>query len=350
MTGIIPYDFRPALPVLLSTLIAGCVFAQREPLRPNDDDVAANDDDVLTNDDDAGVDDDDTTGSLSGAFLSEVSAAVCNGLVDCCGSDALALYFGPMRDHALLAPLVGQMPPNAELTAETCPGLLASAWDITPFGDWLRAVDAGSVAFDEDLYGNCLADLHTASCGEQMRTALWDGSCFGFSAPFPPKQRSVFERSGSEGDACTPISDGIGAGFFGTCDPTRAFCCFDDDGSCGLPYDGEGNARSGTCAPVADAGEACSLFDPVSLCATGLECIEGGCVEPATTPLSVGDPCIDDLFTLLGDCVDSYCDMFETGTCQPLVGSGADCTAGWECESGVCESGQCVENTMCAGF
>ena len=354
MAGLALFDPRAVLPVLLSTLIAGCVIAQREPPVMDDDDVVANDDDAAGDDDDAAGDDDDAAGDDDDAsgvesFLGDVSDAVCDALLGCCSPEDQSVYFAPMSGHGLLAPFVGQMPPNAVLTEASCPDLLASSWDLTPFGDWLRAVDQGAVAFDADAYAECLQTLRAASCGEPVRDALRDSTCFGFNAPLAPDRRSSFVRLGVDGDGCTPISDGIGAGFYGTCDPTQAFCCYGDGEQCGLPYDDQG-AQSGTCRPVSGPGETCSSFGSLQLCATGLECVNGTCEEPNTSPLAEGDPCIDDAFVLLGECVDSYCDLFGSQVCEPLGALGEGCTSDSECESDSCDAGQCVENTLCSGL
>lgn len=338
--------------LLLALLLAGCPTSTPDPA--NDDDAVSDDDDATGADDDdatSGDDDDSTSGDDDDAtpdFLADVSGAVCDALLGCCGVDDHALYFAGPAANELLAGLVAQMPPNAALDAATCPALVADMFAITPFGDWLAAVETGAVLFDSAAYDACLADLQGASCGEELRTALFDPTCFGFGAPSGGEQRAVFDRWGTEGVSCTPLRDGIGAGFYGTCDPRETFCCYEDgSGTCGMPFD-EGSApRTGTCAPASAEGEPCGYLGGLQLCQSGLECIADVCEAPITAPLAQGEACIDSGFQLLGECVDGWCDLFGSRNCEPLRDDGASCLGAEECASGVCDAGACVPNTIC---
>ncbi len=329
--------------LFLLLLLAGCPVAGDRPIDADDDDAAGDDDDA---DDDDIADDDDATGA---DVLADVSGAICDGLLGCCSADDHDLYFAAPASNELLASFVDQVPPITPLDASSCPSLVADMFTITPFGDWLDAVASGAVQLDEAGYASCLDALQTASCGAEMRAALFDGTCFGFAAPGGGEdQRASFVRTGAEGASCTAIRDGFGAGFYGTCDPTQAFCCFDDgSGTCAMPFDGDGAARSGTCATASTEGEACGWLGDVQLCATGLECVGDVCAAPLTAPLAVGQDCVDSGFQLLGECVDSWCDLFGSRQCEPFRDLGAACFGGEECSSGLCDAGSCVPNTIC---
>ncbi len=161
--------------------------------------------------------------------------------------------------------------------------------------------------------------LDEAACGDPARAALFDSTCFGFAPPQGgDDQRRWIQRRSQVGDSCAPVRDGIGAAFYGSCDPHAQFCCYDDPsapGACALPFDGDGKPRTGACAEAPDTGEACAATPPIAVCRTGSSCDADTqtCVAPSVNPLQVGDPCIDASYNLLGDCVDSFCDLFGSG-------------------------------------
>ena len=159
---------------------------------------------------------------------------------------------------------------------------------------------AQAVTLDEAAYSACRSALDGAACGAPVGAALGDSTCFGFSAPLGgAQQRAMFHRTAGPGTACAPIRDGIGSAFFGTCDPTKAFCCFEDatkPGACSLPFDGAGTPRAGTCKAASDVGQACEMVGDVRFCKTGLACDADSstCAAGADAPLPVGTACLDD--------------------------------------------------------
>lgn len=284
-------------------------------------------------------------------LTTRAAAAICHALMKCCEPD-LAEYFAPYRDNELLREFRSRLPPDASFADEAeCRAVLAPMLDIVPLGDWARAADAGLVEYDAVAAGACLAALDAAACGEPARGALWDSTCFGFAAPSGgDEQRRFVRRTRRAGDTCRPVRDGIGAAFYGTCDPTQAFCCYADGEhtGCQYPFDAEGSARPGTCAATAAVGAACSVSPPLQLCATGASCDNDTlrCTAAGTAMLHAGDTCIDASYQLLGDCQDSYCDVLGSKRCEPLRADGQTCTSGDECASGRCAS-VCAPNTVC---
>ncbi len=288
------------------------------------------------------------------AFYIDAATAVCGALYRCCDAADKELYFAPFRGSELLAAWHDQLPPEGDLDEAGCRQVVAEMFAVTPFGDWITAAEAGHVGFDAAAFGTCVAALDDATCGDETRAALFDSTCLGFGAPAGgASQRSIFTRTAGVGTGCTPVRDGVGAAFYGTCDPTVAYCCYQDPDNPGLgctyPFTGDGVPRAGTCAAVASPGSACSSTPPLVICATGVSCDSASleCVADGAEELSVGDPCIDEGFNLLGDCVDSYCDIFGSSQCEALKADGADCTAGYECVGGACEDSKCAPNTVC---
>lgn len=290
----------------------------------------------------------------------EAARAVCDALYRCCPSaDELAVYFAPVAngdptdEGNKYKDIMLKVPPNAQLSAEDCPAVVEDILELTSLGPWIEAAEAGYVEYRPERAATCVAALDSASCGAEVRQAIFDDTCFSLNAPPGPEQRSVFERKATVGDSCAPIADGFGALYFGSCNPTESFCCIlDDRGKCGFPSSG----KTGTCEAVAAIGETCSVFDPVLVCATGIECIPGagpngsdGCVAPATASLAVGDECYDrNQLRLLGECVGGYCDLFGSYRCEAQKENGAACQYNDECVSGACEGNACGENTLCA--
>ncbi len=225
---------------------------------------------------------------------------------------------------------------------------------ITPFGDWIAAARTDRVGFDGNAFAGCLAALDDASCGEPVRRALFDSTCLGFAAPSGgDQQRKIFSRSAGMNAACSPIRDGVGAAFFGTCNPHAAFCCYQDPDhpeiGCTYPFDGDGNPRAGSCAAAINPGGTCSMTPPLAICRTGTNCDTDDlvCIAESAAELAVGDPCVDDGFNLLGECVDSFCDLFGSSRCEPLRADGDDCLAPDECAGGDCIDGHCAALTTC---
>jgi hypothetical protein len=164
----------------------------------------------------------------------------------------------------------------------------------------------------------------------------------------------MFVRTRGVGDACVPLWDGVGSRFYGTCDPTTSFCCYQNAGAvCAYPFDGDGVPRSGTCQEASTAGEVCDAgLTTVQMCVTGQECgfATSTCVAMSETPIATGQPCYDDAeWVVTGDCADGWCDAGGSNVCEPFRSNGEACFFGFECTSGWCEAEQCAENETCAG-
>lgn len=299
---------------------------------------------------DAPVPEVDATPPASAADVTKRAAdSIGSALFRCCDDD-LVEYFAPYRANELLEAFRDRLPPADEMACKT---VLKEMLDIVPLGDWVTRASTGDVTFDAPAFDACLAALDGAACGDAVRAAVWDSTCLGFAAPAGgTSQRSFFRRTQGPSAACKPIRDGMGAAFYGTCDPTAAYCCYEVPGrdGCQFPYDADGNARSGTCHAVAATGQTCSPSAPVKLCATGSDC-DGDtlkCVLPIEMPLAVGAACIDAGYYLLGTCQDSYCDIFGTKKCEAPKANGIDCSADEECQSGRCKT-TCVPMDICTG-
>ncbi len=285
-------------------------------------------------------------------FIDKVAGAVCDALLRCCNEDDIDTYFLPYMQVERMEPLGPTLPPAAELSPVDCPAKLKPAFELGPFGPWVRAAQDGLATFSVEAFDACLGAMASAECGEGMRDALFDSTCFGLAAPYAGQQRSFFERSQPPGGPCTILTDGAGGAFFGTCDPTVAFCCYArDDGEegCKLPTEG----ASGVCTLASQLGEPCTLFPDPKICATGLSCgAEEKCISDSYEDLpdmAAGDTCGGASFTLVGSCKDSWCDLGGSDLCEPLKELGAGCVFAYECASEYCEAGACAELTMCSG-
>ena len=303
--------------------------------------------------DDAGAEDELVVDDV----LPRGAAAVCGVLFSCC-DDTLAAYFAPVAQaepQSVFFDLKDRVPPAATLTEDECPALVAEIHRRKGLGPFVEAARDGLLTFNAEGLQGCLQTIEDATCGAEARDAVFDSTCFGLQAPEGGAlQRRAFSRTTVEGE-CRPLADGFGGLFFGSCDPTRAFCCVvDGSGECGIP----GPEDEGTCTATAWVGEACSPFAPVLPCATGLECIPGagpggrdGCLEPSTTALALGDPCYDGAqFRLLGECIDGWCDILGSDVCEPLVPRGGACANETPCGvNGACVDGVCADDTTCGG-
>lgn len=306
--------------------------------------------------DDAGTDGETPDATVPPSRLStlidEAAAAVCAGLTRCCDDDAMAQFFGTIVGNETFESFRPRVPPMATLTEEECGDVLAEIYAIRPFGDWVDAASRDQVDFVESELDACLTELEDASCGAELASRLFDGECFGFAAPNGGEsQRRIFERTRTEGDTCEPISDGFGSGFYGTCDPDVAFCCYRAPGSedCGFPVSG----AVGTCANAAAAGEPCAYGSlPLRLCETGLYCNDmGRCEAEATAPLDNGEECASPGFDILGECTDGFCDLLGTRQCTARKANGERCADPGECSGGECSGTPrvCRTSTFCSG-
>ena len=289
-----------------------------------------------------------TDGLPIAELVAATAQAICEGLFRCCPDEDVVQWFAPLSQHPRLEDLWSTFPPNVTLTPETCPATLEDAFGIVPFGPWVQAVADGLADYDAVAAEACLDTLAEASCGTDLLSAMYDSTCLGFGAPAGgDEQRVMFSRSAQTGDPCVPLSDGVGAGIFGTCEPSAGFCCVtkegQDDCSIGAPL------TEGICVPASQVGEACSVFPVLQVCATGLECnLDNICELPSQSLLTEGDLCYEN-FSLLGSCQDSWCDLLGTSKCESFIGDGEPCTMPESCLSGACSDGTCGALQMCIG-
>ncbi|MBI5532040.1 MAG: hypothetical protein HY898_04945 [Deltaproteobacteria bacterium] len=284
------------------------------------------------------------------------ASASCDALFRCCNEKDLEAYFYLYSEDAILkkAGYDAKLPPKATLDLAGCKSLLKEMMDIVPFDDWVAQVKAGAVGYDGVAASQCVDALDKAACGGEVSAAIFDSTCFFISAPVGPAQRKLFSRTRSlPADACDPIKDGTGARFYGSCDPTKAFCCYEKSGNpggCAFPFDADGNPRTGHCKAASTEGQSCnSGLSTVQLCVTGIDCNPDSnlCVGPVQKPLKVGDACIDAGFNELGQCTDSWCDSLGSSKCEPYKADGSDCMAAYECLSKGCNGGKCGAPTTC---
>lgn len=283
------------------------------------------------------------------ALIDDAAAAWCDAVLRCCDGEDQAWAFAGWREDARIAHLSGRFPPDVTLDAASCTAVVSEAWPELWIGDWLEAHGSGLVGYDGAEADACIAELEVAACGDPVIDAMFDGTCFGSSAPAGgDQQRRVFERTATEG-TCVPIADGFGGLYYGSCDPSEAFCCIDAGTGCS-PYPVPGDV--GDCVPASGLGEACDALPPMQLCETGLECIEGRCEAISYEALALGEACYDSSnFSLLGLCEDSWCDLFGSAACEPLKADGDACFGGEECVSGYCDPASltCAVDDTCDG-
>jgi hypothetical protein len=271
----------------------------------------------------------------------------CRIFRDCCEDQALEEYFFSIQNSSSYSDeLKTKLPPQKSL-GDDCEAILSEVLSIAPFGDWVRGVKANLIQYKAESAIVCLDQMKNATCGQSTYDVLFDSTCFSLVAPSGGDiQRKAFDRLSREGSACHPIRDGIGASFYGTCDPFNAFCCIaDEEGKC-IPGSPD---QTGICKAVSSIGQACQAF-PIQLCQTGLNCdpIENRCVIESTMPLSVGALCYDQ-FNLLGVCIDSYCDVSGSNHCEALIEDGQPCASSYGCRSQACQSGICGPISFCTG-
>ncbi|HJL06306.1 MAG TPA: hypothetical protein RMH85_20165 [Polyangiaceae bacterium LLY-WYZ-15_(1-7)] len=285
------------------------------------------------------------------ALVPSVADATCAGLFRCCDPSSLARYLAPFREDTRLDDeLRARIPAAGALEAEACPALLEEIFAAMPIGRWREELEGGHAGYDADAAGACLETLSEAECGEPFRAALFDPTCFATQPPAGGEERRRWvEREGGLGDDCRTVADGFGGLFFGTCDPARFFCCAPTEGEtfdC-QPFPGAG--REGRCIAAGQVGDACETGFRV--CATGLDCDSetGTCVAPADGPLELGEACVSESFSLLGECEGGWCDILGSRVCEPVKENGEACGGSAECASGVCEGepATCGEPTFC---
>ena len=118
-------------------------------------------------------------------FLDTVSAEVCDALFRCCGDEDRNEFFGPIAANQKIvdAGLSANLPPNSPMTADSCRATMKAVYLIQPFGAWVEAAKAERVVYLADEDEACVAELQEATCGEELRSALFNSQCFGFAPP-----------------------------------------------------------------------------------------------------------------------------------------------------------------------
>jgi hypothetical protein len=271
----------------------------------------------------------------------------CRLLKECCESQYINQYFFTIQNSTSYPDeLKSKLPPNQPL-GDDCEIVLTQTLTIAPFGDWVKGVKENLIEYLPDQARICLDQMGNAQCGLESYHALFDSQCFALAPPSGGEnQRKAFDRKGRDGSPCYPIRDGIGSSFFGTCDPINAFCCIaDEEGKCmpGGPED------QGICQAVSVIGEDCQTI-PLQLCQTGLSCdpFSNKCIAEGNRPLMPSERCYEN-FNIIGECIDSYCDVSASNLCQPFIEDGQNCTDSFSCRTGSCNDGICGPILFCTG-
>ena len=281
----------------------------------------------------------------------QMAKGICTQILNCCDATSQEQYFANYANHTALSEYQSLLPPQATLSEEECPQLIAEMMDKTWLGSWNEVLTKGEVVFEESAFASCLNELETASCGEELTEALFDGTCFGFRAPEGgEKQRSYLSRTHTSGMSCQPIADGLGGLYYGSCDPTESFCCIASENGCD-PFPTLSDV--GTCQSSSKEGESCSIEEPIQLCSTGFDCdyTSNTCIRPNTQLLQQGDVCYHpSTYEVLGDCENSWCDLFGSSQCEPLKTEGEECIFPESCASQYCDhdTSTCSANQFCA--
>jgi hypothetical protein len=284
------------------------------------------------------------------SLATEIAASVCASLFRCCTTaEDLTTYFAPYVASTRLESVRSRLPPNvsgAAFTEATCRAALTDAYAITPWADWISAARAGRVTYDGARAQACRTTLREAACGRPAWDALTDPRCFGFTPATGDAQRSFFRRTQTAGAACSYLRDGAGGVFFGTCDPSQAFCCYNNGGRCSVVPGSMLPGAMGTCRAASAVGEACTIAPSLQVCRTGLECDgTNRCAAARTGMLASGASCWSAADGLLGDCpAGEYCSILGTNRCETLRAEGASCGGGDQCVSAfcACPSGRCL--------
>lgn len=295
--------------------------------------------------------------------LPEAAAeSVCSALFRCCDSSDRQLFFEGLELNERASPeLRASLPPADEAA---CRGVVAAALRTAVFADWIDAARRGLVEYDPDASLACRRTLAEASCGERMSRALFDPTCFVlYDSGF--QHRRMFRRVATDGAPCRLLREWqYPVEFYGTCDPSVAFCCVPDPEFPSGCLDNFGSRRlgmnDGHCRAASRLGEACAgplvlSPDHMQLCASGLTCGLRShlcAARDPTTPLSLGDRCYDgDDGHRLGTCPDGAlsCDLyrepgggFASDRCISLADEGSPCESNYQCRSTRCVGLVCV--------
>jgi hypothetical protein len=268
-----------------------------------------------------------------GRFLTELQAALCDGLGRCCSdaglphnpeacrryiAEQVRYNFPPQhRDRFEYDPVkAGECVALARRTTETC--LSTSLFDILCFEAYAGKTQPGEV------------------CIHHMECAVPPGGKASCDTLGGAEMQCRSQPRGAAGDRCNgnctegPEQTGCG-GEIRYSDPVVANC---------YPTDGL-YCDDGFCRRLVPLGESCDIYD---VCELGAQCECEGASPCATSRCApkraIGDACVRD-----ENCRDGlYCDQ-QSSTCQPRKPAGAPCDfAGYsqECR-GYCDPRGCVD-------
>lgn len=282
------------------------------------------------------------------ALIDQIAVTTCGTLNRCCNGAEVDSFWQAISANPRFEEIAAELPPQVPYVAEECVATLTRVYTLAPFGGWIEAVNAGLSTYDADAAGACLAALENAECGQETLDTLFDGRCFAFQPPIGA-DRNAFSRNGAVGDECMTIADGASGGFFGTCDPTTAWCATVEEDRNRFTPAGE----RGTCVAAAQEGEMCALFPSATICARGASCSANDVceVDDVAGSAVAGEPCWDTMnFRTLANCQDSYCDITGDGLCVAFKAEGETCATPVECQSGNCVDGVCDARAYCGGI
>ena len=281
-------------------------------------------------------------------LLQRIAISTCGAINRCCNDGEIDLFWSSISNHPRFEEINATLPPQTPYDPDNCEETVERAYDVAPFGDWIDAVDRGLASYDANAATTCLNALDAAACGQDLINTLYDGTCFAFQPPVS-RNRNAFDRLGNIGDQCLSIADGAAGTFYGTCDPTNAWCATEVDDQKRITAAG----ALGTCVAAAQINEPCGLFPSATICARGSSCsVDGICEDTERVGTAMlGEPCFNTMtFTTLATCEVSYCDMTGTGHCEALKVNDDACIASYECLSGNCIEAVCSARSYCGGL
>ncbi len=294
-------------------------------------------------------------------FVSIGAAAVCEGLFRCCDASSRGVYREYFR-HDPRTEAADSQPPFTDVAS--CRRYFEVKLGGGPFLDWINAARRGLVRYDPEGSVACRRAIVTAACGEPLRNALSDGSCYSaFVSPIDG--RRMFVRSAGAGAPCRAIRDEPVIGMrHGSCEPS-SYCCIpapDGTGRCLSPWESvRTGVVDGQCRAAARVGAPCTgavgLDESYLACANALTCARdsSGC-QPyqADVDLTLGAICYDSERGLsLGRCpANSRCDSLRTdasNTCVHNRSDGEPCDRSSLCETYRCLDGFCAPSDFVCG-
>ena len=110
-------------------------------------------------------------------LVDSAAVATCDALYRCCNPQNVIDFFTPIANNPRYEDIASQIPPNAEVDADSCPALMNTIFDVAPLGSWVRSVERNLVSYDGEAAERCLEELNSATCGEGVLNALYDGTC-----------------------------------------------------------------------------------------------------------------------------------------------------------------------------